>query len=105
MRILSVHVGGGAVDYIDPPSGSVVTNFKGTGNAITITCNITSRIGVQITTQWFLENFGNSAPGMLVSIANAPAGLFEIDGDPRPDFPGERYDNRLTVLNLTSALD
>ena len=82
----------------------MITNFEGTGNAITITCNITNSQGMQITTQWLLEDFGNSAPGMLVSIANVPAGLFEIGGDPFPGVPGT-YENRLTVLNLTHMLD
>ena len=59
---------------------------------------------MQITTQWSLENFGNSPPGMLVAVGNPPIAPVEIDGDSRPGFFGT-YENRLTVLNLTSALD
>ena len=96
--------GVGAAGYINPPSGSVITNFEGTVNAVTITCNIINSMGVQITTQWTLESYGNSPPGVLVPIGDPPTRLFEIDGDLIPGFSGT-YENRLTVLNLTSALD
>ena len=86
----------------NPPSGSVIANFEGTVNNTIITCNVTNSRRTQITTQWNLENFGNAAPGVLVSIVNAPK-LFEVGGDPRPD--SGTYENQLTVLNLTRELD
>ena len=97
--------GARAASFTDPPSGSVIGYFEGIGNAITITCNITNSMGVQITTQWNLENYGNRAPGVLVDIASVPNGLFQINGDPIPGFSEIYYDNRLTGLNLTSVLD
>ena len=102
--ILPHLVGLGAADFVNPDSGSVITNFEGTENAVTITCNITNSQGIQVTTQWNLENFGNSASGVLVSIGDPPIAPFEIDGDPFPGVSGT-YENRLTVLNLTRTLD
>ena len=84
----------GAVDFVDPSSGSVLADFEGTLNAATIQCNISGTQGTQITTQWELQNFRGNP--MDVSIINAPAGLFGFSGF---------YDNRLTILNLTSELD
>ena len=92
----------GRANFTDPPSGSVIPDFVGTENATTITCNITNNQGTQITTQWNLENFGNKSPGVLTSIVNVPK-LFKVSGDPRPD--SGTYENQLTVLNLTRALD
>ena len=52
-------------------------------------------------TQWNLENFRGLGLGPT---SNAPE-LFEIGGDPHPDYPDATYLNRLTVLNMTSELD
>ena len=102
--MLQYLAGLGLADFTNPSSGSVITGFEGTENAttLTITCNITSSGGTQITTQWNLENFGNSAPGVLVSIVNVPE-LLKVSGDPRPD--SGTYENHLIVLNLTRAFD
>jgi hypothetical protein len=47
----------GAVDFIDPSSGSVVANFEGCLNATTLTsCNVSNE-GSQLDTFWSVENF------------------------------------------------
>ena len=87
---------------MDPPSGSVVANFEGSLNAITINCSVTSSQGARITTQWTLENFRGSTA--LVTPNNAAPELFSFGGDPVPGF-NFTYENTLTVTNLTSDLD
>ena len=44
------------MDFIDPPSGSVVANFEGSLNAATLTCNV-SHEGSQRFTFWSIANF------------------------------------------------
>lgn len=44
------------MDFVDPPSGSVVANFESSLNATTLTCNI-SHEGSQIPTFWSVVNF------------------------------------------------
>ena len=90
------------MDFVDPPSGSVIANFEGTQNATTIACNI-SHGGVQITTQWNVGNFRRSGPNGLRATTDAPE-LFLLGGDPIPDTTF-LFDNRLTVLNWASELD
>ena len=92
----------GAVDFVDPLSGSVIANFEGTLNAATLRCNISNE-GVQIGTQWSIENFrGNPA---LQRVASAAPDLFEFGGDLRPGSTTDTFLNRVTVLNFTSDLD
>ena len=93
----------GTVHFADPPSGSLIADFEGTLNAVTITCNVTTSQGTQITTQWTLANFRGSAG--LQTINNAAPELFEITGDPIPSHMQFTFENRLTVLNLVRDLD
>ena len=92
----------GAISFTDPASGSVIANFEGTENAITITCNVTISQGIQVTTFWTLVNFRGIAG--LQTINNAASELFEITGDPIPDTMFT-FSNRLTILNLVRDLD
>ena len=88
---------------MDPPSGSVIANFEGALNAITINCSVTSSQGFRITTEWTLTNYGGSDATFTPNNLPTPE-LFSFSGDP---FPGTNstYLNSLTVTNLTSDLD
>ena len=66
----------------------VRSNFEGTVNVTTLTCNIISNNGQQVSTQW---NFMRSGGPDFVAIAEGSE-IFLIR-------------NRLTILNLTSELD
>ena len=92
----------GAVDFVNPPSGSVIADFEGTQNASTLTCNVTNDQGLQILTQWTLRNYGGH-DSQLQSIAVAPE-FFSVSGDPT-GFPSLTYRNRLVVLSLATELD
>ena len=100
---LSFHFTGlGAVDFVDPPSGSVIANFEGIPNATTIICNITHG-GSQITTQWNVANFRGGGPNNLFAPTVAPE-LFSVGGDPMPN-TNFLFDNELTILNWAAELD
>ena len=74
----------------------MVANFEGAVNATTLTCNVT-HLGFQIGTFWSLGNFdGVSGTRGLLS-ADPDSDVFLIGGD--------TYENRVTVLNWTSAVD
>ena len=90
------------MDFVDPPSGSVIADFEGTQNASTLSCNITNEQGLQIITQWTIRNFEGQG-SRLQSIAIAPE-FFSVSGDPT-SFPSLTYRNHLVVLNLTTKLD
>ena len=100
-----LYAGHGAADFVDPPTGTLIVNFEGTlENAVTITCNIThiiQNVVTQISTQWNIENFRNSAN--LVSLPSDNIPEITIDGDLRPS--GSTFRNRLTISALTSQLD
>ena len=100
--IIKLLTGLGVVDYVDPPSGSVIANFEGTVNASILTCNVTNEQGLQISTQWTLRNFGGHG-SQLQSIISAPE-FFSVSGDPT-SIPTITYQNRLVVLSLTNELD
>ena len=93
----------GAVDFVAPPSGSVIANFEGTLNAATLRCNISSNQGTQIGTQWNIENFGGNPA--LQGVSNAAPDLFEIGGDLRPGSTTDTFFNQITILNITRDLD
>ena len=87
------------LDFVDPPSGSVIGEIAGKENVTTLTCNISiNASGISINTGWFLENF-KGVKG-LIQIPVRPndytSELFLIGGD---------HYNQLTVLNLTEELD
>ena len=93
----------GAVDFVDPPSGSVIANFEGALSATTLSCNISNSEGTQIGTQWAIENYrGNPA---LQRVSDAAPDLFEFGGDLRPGSTTNTFSNRLTIVNVTSDLD
>ena len=93
----------GAV-LVSPDSGTTIANFEGTLNAATLTCNITSPQGNQISTTWSVGNF-REVVGPQIIVQNFATELFSVDGDPDPNNPGLTYLNQLTILNLTSELD
>ena len=94
----------GAVQFIDPPSGSTVINFEGTVNFTTITCNILNSQGTQIiNTQWFIANFRGEVYDVIDDML-APE-LFLFSGDPVPAIPTLDVRNRLTILTLSPDLD
>ena len=91
----SLCVGLGAVNFIDPPSGSVIANFEGTLNAATLTCNVTNE-GFQIVTFWTVANFrGVTGTRPVNSLTNQD--LFLVGGG--------SFFNQLTVTNWTSEVD
>ena len=87
----------------NPPSGSVVANFEGAINAITVTCNVTDPLGNRAINTWIVGNF-RGARLQAFDLTLAPE-LFLLGGDPIPSFPSATYDNQMTILNLTSELD
>ena len=89
------------MDFVDPPSGSVIADFEGTQNASTLTCNVTDDQGLQIITQWTLQNYGGHG-SRLQFITTARE--FSVSGD-STSFPSLTYQNHLVVLNLTTKLD
>ena len=90
------------MDFVDPPSGSVIADFEGTQNASTLTCNVTDEQGFQVITRWTLRNYGGHG-SLLQSITIAPE-FFSVSGDPT-SLPSLTYRNHLVVLNLTTELD
>ena len=86
------------MDFIDPPSGSVVANFEGSLNPTTLTCNI-SHEGSQRYTFWSIANFrgvaGRQPLGTLRN-QNLPLHLIlEMDS----------FFNQVIVTNWTTELD
>ena len=99
-----INLGLTAVDYVKPPSGSLVANYEGTRNASTLTCNILNFGGARTTTTWFLQNF-RSNPGLTVISVGELTELFSFSGDVLPTDPTRTYRSELTILNFTSELD
>ena len=77
-------VGVGAVDFVDPPSGSTIFNLEGAINATTLTCNI-SHSGQQISTQWHWMR-GSGSIQDLVPIGDVSED-FVVSGNPDPTDP------------------
>lgn len=100
-----IHVttpGLGVAVSVDPvSSGSIVGSFKGL-NATTLTCNITD-LGTQINTHWSLKNF-REIPGVLRNVSTLAPDIL-ISGDPVPSDNSSTYQNHLTILNWTLAID
>ena len=95
----------GVVNFVDPPSGSVIASFEGTANVTTILCNV-SFSGIQATTRWSIENFRDTHGLQNIASNLLDTGLFMISGDPIPDDPwNSTFENQLTISNLTSELD
>lgn len=84
------------MDFIDPPSGTVVANFEGTINAANLTCNITRDEGTQTDTFWSFVNFrGVAGRQSLINLVSSQ-NLFLAQG---------LFLNELTVTNWTSEID
>ena len=93
------------MDFVDPPSGTVIANFEGTENVTTLTCNVTDdQTGDQAITAWSIENFRGVSEARAILLDLAPE-LFLFSGDPFPSDPSFTFINRLTILRLTSELD
>ena len=90
------------MEFVDPPSSTVIPNFEGTVSNTTITCNITNG-GIQIGTQWNIENFGGNPN--LQTVNNVAPNIFDIGGDLRPGSNVDTFQNQITILNFTSDLD
>ena len=103
--VLLVGIGLGAAQT-DPPSGSVIADFEGAENVITIVCNVTNPAlnNEQDIVVWSIANFrgGSGVAGLL---RNTAPELFEFGGDPIPGAPRFDFNNRLTILQLTSELN
>ena len=84
-----------------PPSGTLIANFEGAGNATTLFCNVSSD-GIQVTTTWSIQNYRGSTG--LVDITSSPE-PFSVDGDPNPLAPQASLLNELTVSNWIANLD
>ena len=76
-----------------------MANFEGVVNDPTLVCNVTDAQGDQSGTVWSLGDLGG------VQRISSSDPRFTISGDPRPEAPSITFDNRITVLNWTSALD
>ena len=88
----------------DPLSGSVIANFEGTENVTTLVCNITGAMGRRDITSWSITNFRGVSERRPLLTTLAPE-LFQFGGDPIPETPSFTFQNRLTILRLTSELD
>ena len=87
---------------MSPPSGSMIADFEGASNT-TLMCDVFVNSGsLQITTQWFLEDFGGNTG---LQTLPQDASLFLLTGDLRPGDPSVTFNNHLVLLNLTSSLD
>ena len=87
------------LDFVDPPSGSVIGEIAGKENVTALTCNISNNAsGISVHTRWSLENFKGTKGLIEVPVRpnNYTSELFLIGGD---------HCNQLTVLNLTEDLD
>ena len=90
------------MQFVDPPSGSVIANFEGTENVATLMCNVTF-MGIQAQTRWGIEDF-RGVPGLQNILENFDSSLFLVSGDIDPA-DGFMLRNQLTILRLTSELD
>ena len=95
-------IGLGAVQFVDPPSSSVIANFEGTENVTTLMCNVTFN-GIQAQTRWGIEDF-RGVPGLQNIVDNFDVNLFLVSGDIDPA-DGFMFRNQLTILRLAPELD
>ena len=96
---------GQTVGFVDPPNGSVIVDFEGTLNVTTITCNIVNYSRIQDRTVWSISNFRGVSSFRAFGNDISPE-MFLFSGDPIPGAPPtQTYQNRLTVLVLSSDLD
>lgn len=79
----------------------MITNFEGTINATTLTCDVASE-GIQVRTQWRVANLRGSGAGLQLITKDFVPELFMISGEPGPTFT---FGNQLIISNLTSELD
>ena len=83
----------------------MIADFEGTENVTTLICNITNpATNVQEITIWSIGNFRGVAEVRTLLLNTAPD-LFEFGGDPIPATPSFNFNNRLTILQLSSELD
>ena len=85
-----------------PPSGTLIANFEGTENVITLICNISGDGSNQIGTTWSIANYRGSIT--LVDITGGPE-PFDVGGPPNPLAPQVSLSNELTISNWTADLD
>ena len=96
-------LGQGAVNLVDPPSGSLVANFEGAQNVSTLTCNVLNSNNARTITGWFLQDF-RSSTGLTAIAVGEFTELFFIGGDVVLN-TNITYRNQFTFLNFTSELD
>ena len=83
----------------------MIADFEGTVNVTTLICNITNpSINNQDITVWSIGNFRGVSEVRTLLLTTAPE-LFEFGGDPIPATPSFNFNNRLTILQLSSELD
>ena len=78
-----------------------MANFEGAVNATTLTCNIISDQGNQVTTTWSVANFEGITAVRPLTPQDT---LFSFGGDLIPNTT-ITFLNRITIVNWTSALD
>ena len=87
----------------DPPSGSLIADFEGAINTITISCDVVTSTRNKINTEGSIINFRGVSTFQILS--NNPE-IFQFSGDPIPGtIPPRIFRNRLTILNMTNDLD
>ena len=96
------NIGLGAITFVDPPSGSIITDFEGTENFTSLFCNVTFN-GIQATTRWGIEDF-RGVPGLQNILENFDPNLFIVSGDIDPA-DGFMFRNQLSILRLAPELD
>ena len=83
-----------------------MANFEGTINDPTLTCNASNSSGEQVSTTWSVANLGGVSEVQVITSSNPQtSSLFLISGDPWPELSPITFENHLTILNWTSALD
>ena len=71
------------MDFVDPPSGSVIADFEGAENVTTIMCNVTDRRftpPIQLTTRWSIQDF-RDVDGLQTITDDFDTNLFFVHGD------------------------
>lgn len=89
------------MDNVSPTNGSIISDFEGAQNATTLMCDVFTN-GLQITTQWNIENFRGNTQLQEIS---PDMDLFLLTGDELPSDLSLTFHNHLVIQNLTAELD
>ena len=96
--------------FVDLPHqtgrSNVVANFEGTVNEPTLTCNVTNEMCNQVTTVWSVANFKGEPATRGLVLVDPDGTYFSVSGHLRSIVNLTiTYQNRITIVNWTSALD